>query len=98
MKINILFISLLLSFSTVSYAKDPCGSYLCMAGMVTGVGKSSECLGYVSDVASIRKYKHGKFRGGRTASARKSFLGSCSEADSGIVSSIISKYGAIYWF
>lgn len=94
----ILPLVLVLGFSTTVQAKDPCGSYLCMAGMVIGAGKSSECSSYVSDVASIRKFKHGKFKAGRTATKRESFLKSCSSADSGIISGIIGAYGTLYTF
>ena len=69
-----------------------------MAGMVVGAGKSSECSGYVNDVASIRKFKHGKFKAGRTAGARQSFLSSCPSADSGIIGGIISAYGYLWTF
>lgn len=91
--------ALVLSFflTTPAIAKDPCGSYLCMAGMVLGA-KPSECSGFISDVASIRKFKKGKFKAGRTAVKRQSFLSSCPSADSGIIGGIISSFGYLYTF
>ncbi len=77
------------------YAKDPCESVLCLAGMLQGAGKVSSCSGAISDYFNIRKFKKGKFKPGRTSSARGSFLSGCPSGGAW-PSKINSAYGTLW--
>lgn len=78
-----------------AFAKsDPCEVVLCMFGKMKGENPS-ECSRAVKDFFSIVSKKHGKFNGGRTFSARNSFLNSCPTADPKIVKDIVSKFGSL---
>lgn len=101
----IIFISLICFFN-FSFASeqsieidngDPCTVFLCMAGKVMGAGGNSECSKPEKTFFSIISKKHKKFNGGRTASARNSFLGQCKTADPEIVNKIIRKFGSVNW-
>lgn len=88
-----------LFISNVSFAEqkinsnDPCTVFLCMSGKVMG-SSSSECSAPERKFFSIISKKHGKFNGSRTSRARDGFLSQCKEADSSMVSKIISKFGS----
>ncbi|EAN3293244.1 hypothetical protein APP90_22310 [Salmonella enterica subsp. enterica serovar Sandiego] len=96
-KLSKLFLVLLLSGMSVStcYA-SACETLICMAGKA-GVGSSGggSCDGPIKDFFNIIKFKHGSFKKGATADARKAFLMSCEGAseNKAIVDTIISKFG-----
>ncbi len=92
-----LFLTLLLSGMSIStcYA-SACDTLACMAGKA-GVGSpgGSSCDGPIKDFFDIVRFKHGSFKKGATADARKAFLMSCEGASENrdIVDTIISKFG-----
>ena len=62
-----------------AYASDPCQTLLCMAGKLQGQSGGGDCDTPIGDYFSIVKFgKHGRFNASGTASARLSFLNSCS--------------------
>lgn len=73
-----------------------CGAILCLAGAVMTGDLASGCSGYAKDYFSIVKFKRGKFRASRTASARASFLNQCPADDGGFKSQIGSKFGSLF--
>lgn len=82
----------LLSFSAVAPAADACEVVLCMYGKM--VGKSqSECRSAEKSYFKIIKKKKGKFKSGRTATARLNFLNQCSTADGATTKAINNKFG-----
>jgi len=95
MKKSLLVLVVLMVSAQPSYAKDPCESVLCLAGMLQGAGKVSGCSGAVSDYFNIRKFKRGKFKAGRTSRARGGYLDSCSTND-GWSSRINAAYGTLW--
>ena len=86
-----------LTLSIPAQAKNACETVICLAGLVQGSGKVSECGGAYADYFDIRKFKRGKFRPDRTFNARASFLDQCSQG--GIWNSKINnKFGRLYSF
>ncbi|MQT57765.1 conjugal transfer protein [Pseudomonas sp. FSL R10-0399] len=75
-----------------AFAKDPCETVLCMAGMLQGQGTVDGCDGPVNDFFSIVKKKHGKFKPDATQDARRQFVNQC-ESDNGWGDKIADKYG-----
>ncbi|MGC6373694.1 TrbM/KikA/MpfK family conjugal transfer protein [Pseudomonas sp. S2.OTC.A_B10] len=67
--------------ATSAFAKDPCETVLCMAGMLQGKGVVTGCDGPVSDFFDIVKTKHGEFRPDETQNARREFVNSCPTPD-----------------
>ena len=62
-----------------AHASDPCQTLLCMAGKLQGKSGAGDCDTPMGDYFSIVKFgKHGRFNASGTASARLSFLNSCS--------------------
>ena len=86
------------AIATPAIAKDPCQSFICMAGMVAG-SQAGGCSQGISDFFSINVFKRGSFRGGPTADARRDFLNQCpgtqEPANQAQVSAIISKFGSV---
>lgn len=76
--------------------QSACGALLCLAGAIMTGDLESECSGYAKEYFSILKFKRGKFRASRTASARASFLNQCPSDDGGFKSKIGSKFGSLY--
>lgn len=91
-----LFIPLTLIFLTTTpvYAKDPCATVLCMAGMLQGSGIVSNCSKPVKDYFSIIKYKHGGISWSRTVKSRGKFLNKCPSAGNW-AGDINKKYGRV---
>ncbi|EFI8498275.1 hypothetical protein A9817_004281 [Escherichia coli] len=90
---GLLFFSIVLSTSV--YAKDPCETVLCMAGMLKGKGIVEGCDGPVADFFDIvKKKKHGKIDLNGTFNARKKFVNSCPQHN-GWGNDISNKYGRI---
>lgn len=90
---------LISSYSSISYAKDPCKTLACMAAKSGGEFGSigdSDCSGAIADFFNIVKKKHG-FQPGKTADARKQFLMECSGAQENItaVNRVISMFGRV---
>lgn len=73
-----------------------CGAVLCLAGAIMTGDLESNCSGYAKEYFSILKFKRGKFRASRTASARASFLNQCPSDDGGFKSKIGSQFGSLY--
>lgn len=67
----------LVALAPSAYAKDPCETVLCMAGMLQGEGVVTGCDGPVADFFNIVKKKKGKFRPGATQDARRDFVNQC---------------------
>lgn len=83
----------ILFLSAPVQAKDSCGTVLCMAGMLQGVGIVSECKGFVQDYFDIILFNsHGGISLNKTFKARGKFLGKCTSAGSW-PDMINSKYG-----
>jgi TrbM len=83
----------ILFFSAPVQAKDSCGTVLCMAGMLQGVGVVSECKGFVQDYFDIILLNsHGGISLNKTFKARGKFLGNCTSAGNW-PDMINSKYG-----
>ncbi|CAE6508038.1 MAG: conjugal transfer protein [Nitrosomonas sp. PRO4] len=83
----------ILFLSAPVQAKDSCGTVLCMAGMLQGVGVVSECKGFVQDYFDIILFNsHGGISLNKTFKARGKFLGKCTSAGSW-PDMINSKYG-----
>lgn len=83
----------ILFLSAPVQAKDSCGTVLCMAGMLQGVGVVSECKGFVQDYFNIILFNsHGGISLNKTFKARGKFLGKCTSAGSW-PDMINSKYG-----
>tara|TARA_R110002111_G_scaffold115634_16_gene176628 strand:+ start:393 stop:692 length:300 start_codon:yes stop_codon:yes gene_type:complete len=86
-----------LTLSIPAQAKNACETVICLAGLVQGGSKVSNCGGAYSNYFSIRKFKKGKFRPDRTFNARASFLGQCPQG--GIWNSKINnKFGRLFNF
>lgn len=82
----------LLALSPASQAADACEVVLCMYGKM--VGKSqNECSSAEKSYFKIIKKKKGKFKSGRTATARLQFLNQCSTADRSTTKAINNKFG-----
>lgn len=81
---NLIVATLLMSlFAAPSYAKDPCSSVLCMAGLLQGAGVVDGCKGFVKDYFNIIKFNsHGGISLNKTFKARGSFLSQCNSAGS----------------
>ncbi len=77
-----------------AFAKDPCETVLCMAGMLQGKGTVSGCSGPVSDFFSIVKTRKGKFKASATQEARRDFVNQC-ESNNGWGDRIANKYGKV---
>ena len=77
-----------------AFAKDPCETVLCMAGMLQGKGIVKGCDGPVSDFFSIIQKKNGKFKASRTADARRKFVNQC-PTPGGWGDKITDKYGTV---
>ena len=83
----------ILFLSAPVQAKDSCGTVLCMAGMLQGVGVVSECKGFVQDYFDIILFNsHGGISLNKTFKARGKFLRKCTSAGSW-PDMINSKYG-----
>jgi hypothetical protein len=83
----------ILFLSAPVQAKDSCGTVLCMAGMLQGVGVVSECKGFVQDYFDIILFNsHGGISLNQTFKARGKFLGKCTSAGNW-PDMINSKYG-----
>jgi hypothetical protein len=83
----------ILFLSAPVQAKDSCGTVLCMAGMLQGVGVVSECKGFVQDYFDIILFNsHGGISLNKTFKARGKFLGKCTSAGNW-PDMINSKYG-----
>lgn len=63
--------------TTPVFAKDPCETVLCMAGVLQGKGTVAGCDGPVADFYDIEVKKHGKFKPGATEDARRQFVNQC---------------------
>lgn len=92
--VPILVMFVIFSFSSGVYAKNSCGSVLCLSGMLTG-DNPSECKQYIKDYFSIRKFKHGKWKIGKTIKKRYNYLRQCPEGRAKIIR-INATYGHIY--
>nr|BCU00372.1 hypothetical protein [uncultured bacterium] len=77
-----------------AFAKDPCETVLCMAGMLQGKGVVTGCDGPVSDFFDIVKKKHGSFKPDATQDARREFVNQC-PTPGGWGDKIADKYGRI---
>lgn len=77
-----------------AFAKDPCETVLCMAGMLQGEGIVSGCDGPVADFFDIVKFKRGKFKPSATKDARSQFVSSC-PTNNGWADKITDKYGTV---
>lgn len=94
MKKLLLLLALMFLSVTPAYAKEPCPSLLCMAGLFQGVGVSNECETPVHDYFSIIKFnKHGGISTSKTSKARGAFLNKCPGSD-GWSKKINDKYGS----
>lgn len=77
---------------------DPCAAVTCMYGQLTG-NSQKECDPTVKAFKSIKATKkHGIFDPSGTLKKRTKFLNSCPSADSGIVKSILKKFGKLKGF
>lgn len=77
---------------------DPCAAVTCLYGQLTGHSQS-ECDPTVKAFKSIKATKkHGIFDPTGTLKKRTNFLNGCPSADSGIVSSILKKFGKLKSF
>ncbi|PHX40069.1 hypothetical protein AO263_32310 [Pseudomonas sp. NZIPFR-PS5] len=77
-----------------AFAKDPCATVLCMAGMLQGKGAVTGCDGPIADFFDIVKKKHGDFEPDATQDARREFTNSCPDTD-GWGDKIADKYGKL---
>ncbi|MEX5684829.1 TrbM/KikA/MpfK family conjugal transfer protein [Pseudomonas silesiensis] len=77
-----------------AFAKDPCETVLCMAGMLQGKGTVDGCAGPVADFFDIVKKKHGKFKPDATEDARREFVNQC-PTPGGWGDKIADKYGQV---
>lgn len=84
-----------ISFPSVSEAKDPCESVICLAGKLQGGSGGSSCSGPISDYFSIVKFKKGRFKENWTKSARGAYLNSCAGAPPNLTSQINESYGSL---
>lgn len=80
--------------ATTAFAKDPCETVLCMAGMLQGKGIVTGCSGPVSDFFDIVKKKKGKFKPSATQDARRQFVNQC-PTPGGWGDKIADKYGQL---
>lgn len=80
--------------ATWVFAKDPCETVLCMAGMLNGQVKAEGCDGPVADFFSIVKKKHGEFKPDATQDARREFVNQCPTPE-GWGDKIADKYGRL---
>jgi hypothetical protein len=67
----------LVTQATSAFAKDPCETVLCMAGMLQGKGVVDGCEGPVADFFSIVVKHHGDFKPDATQDARREFVNDC---------------------
>ncbi len=75
---KIILLIMLLALANPAYAKKPCASLLCMAGMFQGSGMSNECNKPVKDYFSIIKFNHhGGISTNKTSKARGDYLKKC---------------------
>ncbi|MBD8829019.1 TrbM/KikA/MpfK family conjugal transfer protein [Pseudomonas sp. CFBP 13602] len=88
------FAFLLTAHASSAFAKDPCETVLCMAGMLQGKGVVTGCDGPVADFFDIVKKKHGSFRPDATQNARRQFVNQC-PTPGGWGDKIADKYGRI---
>ncbi len=73
-----LLFGLLTFTASDAHAADPCESLLCMAGKLQGQSGGEACGAPIGDYFAIIRFgRHGRFNPARTASARLSFLTSC---------------------
>lgn len=79
---------------TPAFAKDPCETVLCMAGMLQGKNIVTGCDGPVADFFDIVKKKKGKFKPDATQDARREFVNQC-PTPGGWGDKIADKYGKI---
>lgn len=91
---SIFFVIFMFSLSNGVYAKSPCASVLCLSGLLTG-DNPSECEKHIDDYFSIRKFKRGKWRVGKTIEKRYEYLKKCPEGKDKNVK-INATYGHIY--
>lgn len=82
----------LLSFSPISQAADACEVVLCMYGKLQGAGQS-QCSSAEKSYFKIIKKKKGKFKAGKTATARLNFLNQCPTASRATTKAINNKFG-----
>lgn len=80
--------------ATSVFAKDPCETVLCMAGMLQGKGIVTGCDGPVADFFDIKKKKKGKFKPQPTQDARRQFVNQC-PTPGGWGDKIADKYGKL---
>ena len=74
--VSVLVMFFIFSFSSGVYAKNPCGSVMCLSGMLTG-DNPSECEKHIDDYFSIRKYMNGIWKIGKTIEKRYNYLRQC---------------------
>ncbi len=90
---KIILLIILVAFANPAYAKKPCASLLCMAGMFQGAGVSNECEPPVHDYFSIIRFnKHGGISTSKTSKARGKYLKKC-PGGGGWDKKINDKYG-----
>lgn len=88
---TVIVIALVTQASPV-FAKNPCETVLCMAGMLQGKGTVDGCENAVSDFFDIVVKKNGEFKPDATQDARREFVNQCT-TNNGWGDKIADKYG-----
>ena len=79
--------------ATPALAKDPCATFMCMAGKLQGDNLTDSCAGPISDYFSILSYHHGHIDWSATPKDRLSFMKSCPGGDPSKMDSIMGAFG-----
>lgn len=76
-------------------ASNSCATILCLGGSILGGKGGAMCDAPIQDYFDIKRYRKGKFHGGRTHSARGDYLDKCQEGSRADKARIQSKYGTV---